>query len=282
LSSSAITLSSATGAAVGSTITVTPSNGFTGQVMVTASALPPGVTCPNSPLAITVPGTTAVTGTLNCQVLETSSTLTASNTRKDRLFEAKTIPPTNAMPPATGGKGWWTLSAGTGFAALFLLFLPGGRKKYRAALGLGLVCILSLTIGCSSNGGGVIPPPTKTATTTKLTVTNGANGRIGSGTAFTFSAAVTGGTPTGQVELFDGSTMIGSAATVSGGTAALTAPATLPVGTHMISAHYLGDTTTTASASGTLNLTVTGTTTIVITTTPAATPAASPLSVTIQ
>jgi len=197
------------------------------------------------------------------------------------MFEAKTIAPANAMPPTTGGKGWWTLSAGTGFAALFLLFLPGGRKKFRAALGLGLVCILSLTIGCSS-GGGVIPPPAKIATVTKLTVTNGVNGRNQLGTAFTFNAAITGGTPTGQVQLFDGGTMIGSAATVSGGAAALTAPTTLPVGTHAITAHYLGDTTTAASASGTLNLTVTGTTTIVITTTPAATPAAPPLSVTVQ
>ena len=32
------------------------------------------------------------------------------------------------------------VSAGTGLAAMFLLFLPG-RKRYRTALGLGLVCV---------------------------------------------------------------------------------------------------------------------------------------------
>jgi pro-kumamolisin-like protein/Big-like domain-containing protein len=265
-------LISSTGAATGTVITVTPSGGFTGPVMVTAGTLPPGVTCPNSPLTITVTGATAVTGTLNCQVTTTSSALSASNAREDRMLEAKTIPST------TPGKGWWSLSAGTGFAALFLLFLPGGRKKYRAALGLGLVCILSLTLGCNGAGSSTTPPPGLTATVTKMTVNND---KVATGTAFTFSVAVTGGTPTGQVELFDGATMIGTAATVAGGTAAPTAPA-LAVGTHMISAHYLGDTTTAASSSGVLNLTVTGPTTIAITTNPAATPVAAPLNITVN
>jgi len=85
-----------------------------------------------------------------------------------------------------------------------------------------------------------------------------------------------------MVELFDGGTMIGTAATVSGGAATLSAPATLAVGTHAISAHYLGDAMTAASTSGTLNTTVTGTTTVAITTNPVATPAAPAISVTIQ
>jgi hypothetical protein len=188
------------------------------------------------------------------------------------MLQAKTL------PPATGVKGWWTLSAGTGFAALFLLFLPGGRKKYRAALGLGLVCILSFTLGCGGGGGNQQPPPTLTPTVTKLTVTSA---KVFSGTAFSFSVSVTGGTPSGQVQLFDGSTMIGAAATVAGGSATPTPPA-LSVGTHSISAHYLGDATTAASNSGALNMTVTGNTTVAITTNPVATPAAPAISVTIQ
>jgi hypothetical protein len=194
------------------------------------------------------------------------------------MFEAKVIPPANAIPPTTPGKGWWALSAGTGFAALFLVFLPGGRKKLRAALGLGLVCILSLTLGCGGGGGSQQPPPTLTQTVTKLTVTSA---KVASPATFSFSVAVTGGSPTGMVQLFDGATMIGTPAAVTGGVATPTAPA-LPVGTHAVSAHYLGDTTTKPSASGTLNLTVTGTTTIAITTTPAATPVASPISVTVN
>jgi len=276
---SAVTLSSSTGAGVNSTITVTPSGGFTGTVAVTPSSLPPGLTCTPSPLNINVTAASAVTGQLSCSVLATSTTLTASNAREDRMLEAKAIPPANAIPPRTsGGKGWWTLSAGTGFAALFLLFLPGGRKKYRAALGLGLVCILSFTLGCGGGGGNQQPPPTLTPTVTKLTVTSA---KVLSGTAFSFSVSVTGGTPTGQVQLFDGGTMIGAAAAVSGGSATPTAPA-LSVGTHSISTHYLGDAQTAASSSGTLNMTVTGSTTVAITTNPVATPAAPAITVTIQ
>ncbi len=266
-------LNSVTGAASTLTVTVTPTGGFTGMVAVTptAASLPPGVTCTPSPLNINVTAATAVQGLLMCSVTATSTVLTASNVREDRMLNAK------AVPPTTGSKGWWTLSAGTGFAAMFLLFLPGGRKKFRAALGLGLVCILALTTGCNGAGGGVKPPPL-TATVTKLTANTG---KVNNGTAFTFSVAVTGGTPTGMVQLFDGATMVGTAATVAGGSAVPTAPG-LAVGTHAISAHYLGDSTTAASASGTLNLTVAGPTTVPVTTNPVGTPAAPAISVTVQ
>jgi subtilase family serine protease len=279
-----LVLSSVSGAAAALTVTVMPTGAAPpGSVTVTASTLPPGVTCPNSPLKINVTGTAAVPGTLNCQVTATSTGQTASLLREERMYDAKLMPPTQTAPPATGGKGWWALSAGTGFAAIFLMFLPGGRKKYRAALGLGLVCLLGITLGCNGgNGGGGTKPPV--ATTTQMTVTN-ASDRVNSGTAFTFSVTVTGGTPGGMAQLFDGGQAIstaGASATVSGGKATLTAPTTLSVGTHSISVHYLGDTTTLASQSGSLNLTVAGGSTIAITTTPAATPAAAAINITIQ
>jgi len=289
LAATPLTLNSTSGAAAGSTITVTPSGGFTGNVVVTATAgsLPPGVTCSNSPLTINVTGATAVQGTLNCQVTASSTALTAANflgaESSHGMLEAKATPAplNNSTSSGETHRGWWTLSAGTGFAALFLMFLPvGGRKRLRAALGLGLICLMALTLGCNGvggNGGGG-GGTQKTATTTGMTVSAD---RVASGTAFTFNVSVTGGAPTGMVQLFDGTTMIGTAAAVSGGMATPTAPA-LPVGTHAISAHYLGDTTTNASQSGTLNLTVTGATQIAITTTPAATPAASPITVTVQ
>lgn len=275
-------LNSTTGAAVGTTITVTPSGGFTGNVVVTATAatLPAGVTCPNSPITINVP--TALTGTLNCQVIASSSGLSAANITAMPFYEAKATP---LKSPASGkntGKGWLALSAGTGFAALFLFFLPGGRKRLHAALGLGLVCILSFTLGCNGGyGGGGGGGPV--ATTTAMTVNAD---KEPSGTAFTFNATVTGGTPAGMAQLYDGATAIstaGASAAVSGGKASLTwNPGAAASGTHMISVHYLGDTYTKASQSGSLNLTVTGGTTIAITTNPTATPAASPITVTVQ
>jgi subtilase family serine protease len=279
-----LVLSSTTGAAAPLTVTVTPSGGFTGQVSLTATAasLPPGVTCPNSPLNINIVAANPVANTLNCQVTATSTGLTASILREERMYEAKVMPPTQTIPPSTGGKGWWALSAGTGFAALFLMFLPGGRKKYRAALGLGLVCLLGITLGCNGVYNGGTKPPV--ATTTQMTVTN-ASAKVNSGTAFTFSVTVTGGTPGGMAQLFDGGVAIstaGASATVSGGKATLSGPTTLSVGTHSISVHYLGDTTTLASQSGSLNLTVAGGSTIAVTTTPVATPAAAAINITVQ
>jgi len=165
-----------------------------------------------------------------------------------------------------GGKGWWTLSAGTGLAAMFLLFWPG-RKRYRVALGLGLVCVLSFTLGCNSyNGGG--GGGGSVATTTKITVTST---KVASGTNIAFSVTITssGTAANGQVQLFDGSTALGSAAAVSSGSATIMNAGLLP-GTHSISAHYLGDTYTQASTSGTLNVTVTGSTTITLQASPAA------------
>lgn len=284
LSSSALTLSSSTGAQPGSsTITVTPTGGFTGNVVVTAGTLPPGVTCPNSPLTINVTGTTAVSMPLNCQVTANSSpTLSAANISESQMYEAKAAPVAPSTAGSKGGaKGWWALSAGSGFAALLLIFLPGGRKRLHAALGLGLVCLLSFTLGCGGYGGGGGGGGGLTATTTGTTVNAD---KVMSGSPFTFTVTVTGGTPAGMAQLFDGGTAIataGASAAVSGGKATLTT-SSLAVGTHAISVHYLGDAYTQASQSGSLNLTVTGNTTIAITTSPVATPAASAINVTVQ
>jgi len=178
--------------------------------------------------------------------------------------------------PRGGDKAWWLLGGGTGLAAIAFLILPG-RKRYRTAFALGLVCVLSFTLGCNNGyggGGGT------SATTTKISVTN-AKVASGTGIAFTVTVTSTGKTPTGSVQLYDGTATVGSATAVSSGTATINV-SNLAVGTHGISAHYLGDSYTQASQSGALNVTVTGNTTVAITTTPAATPAASPVNVTIN
>jgi hypothetical protein len=267
-----VVLSSSTGASVMSAVTVTPSAGFTGMVTVicpTGASLPPGISC-TAPAPINVTSATPVQANLTLSVTATSTTLTASSAPTERPVYAA------AMIPPGGGKGWWDLSAVTGLAVLILLVLPG-RKRYRAALGLGVVCMLSFTLGCGGYGGGGGSP---VATVTHISVP--APGRVASGGTFTFTATVTGGTPTDQVQLYDSGVTIGTAVTVSGGTATLISPA-LSVGTHAISAHYLGDATyTQASQSGSLNVTVTGNTSVAITTNPTATPPAPALNVTIN
>jgi len=60
-----------------------------------------------------------------------------------------------------GARGWWAFSASTGLVAILLLVLPGA-KRYRAALTLGIVCVLGFTLAATSynNGGGGGPVAT--------------------------------------------------------------------------------------------------------------------------
>jgi hypothetical protein len=105
------------------------------------------------------------------------------------------------------------------------------------------------------------------ASHTSLTVTNAKQSFAGNNFAFNVSVTSSGASPTGQVQLFDGSTPLGLPVTISNGTASInTGLAT--VGTHGVSAHYLGNATTLPSASGALNVTVTGATAVQLAATP--------------
>jgi hypothetical protein len=163
---------------------------------------------------------------------------------------------------------------------MLLVFLPG-RKRYRTALGLGLICMLSFTLGCNSSGGGGGGP---VATVTKLTV-NSAKVASSDMTGFRFAISVTGAAAAnGSVQLFNGSSPlngVGPVPVVNGSATIMSAG--LAPGTYSISAHYLGDAKTMPSSSGTLNVTSTGgPASVTISTTPAATPAASPINITIN
>jgi Pro-kumamolisin, activation domain/Bacterial Ig-like domain (group 3) len=261
-----------------STFTATPSGGFTGAVTISCSSLPPGVTaspnCAASPSAfsVTVPsGGGNGTGTLTLNVAAPSSSMSASVILGEReMYWAA------AAPTTGGGKGWWGLGAATGFAAILLLLLPG-RKRYRTAFALGLICVLSLTLGCNGGYGGSGGGPATTTTSFSVAST-----KVPSGTNIMFTVKVTstGTTAAGTAEILEGATVVGSA-TVSGGTATISS-STLAVGTHALTASYLGDAYTKASQSGMLNVTVTGSTTVAITSSPTATPAAAALSLTIN
>lgn len=254
-------------------ITLTPTGGFTSAgVPITCPTLPPGVHCAS--LSIPVPNANPAIGQLSVSVdAPAAANATASLLPAERTLYAATL------LSARGGKGWWMLSGSTGFAAIILLLLPG-RKRFRAALGLGLVCVLSLTLGCSnSGGGGGFTGPV--ATTTHMTVTSATKG--GTGTMFTFTATVTGGTPTDQVQLLDNGVATGAAVAVSGGTAMLSTAALTTVGTHSITAHYVGDATNTGpSSSGPLNVTITGPTTISVAASPAASNGTPAVNITIN
>jgi Pro-kumamolisin, activation domain/Bacterial Ig-like domain (group 3) len=270
------------GASSSSTITVTPSGGFTGSVNVTCAgtALPPGVTCTPNPLTINVTSAAAATGILTVAVAAPSTTMTASRIPVQRPLYAAALAPKN-----TGHlNGWWKFGSGLGFAAIFILLFPplGWRTRIRAVSSLSLLCVLSLALGCggggSSGGGG----GGSTAASTHTSVTVSATKLPSTANNFAFGVTVTssGAAPTGQVQLFDGTTALGLPAPVSNGTVSITTGLT-GIGTHSVTAHYLGDTSTAASSSGALNLTVTGVTAVPLTTSPTGTGSGN-ISLTIQ
>ena len=232
-------------------ITVTPSGGFTGAVAVTCQAagvatgsLPFGVTC--NALSITIPANTtaAVTQSLTVSLTPPSSTMSASAAPAERRFYAA------GLLSSPGARGWWAFSASTGLVAILLLVLPG-RKRYRAALTLGIVCVLGFTLGCNSynNGGGGGPvatttalsvtPATKNATNATITITPYSGAAVQGSASLNDSAA---GTNT-QVPLNNGVGL---------------ANLNLGTGTHSLQANYAGSTADAASKSGTLNVSLTG------------------------
>ena len=248
------------------TITVVPDVPFTAQIPVTcpAGVLPPGVTCSPSPLTISVNGIAPVTGQLTVSVAAPSAPGTTAELRPARNREYASL-----QGPPTDGNGWWRLSAGTGLMAIVLFLLPGPRR-HRTTLALWLVCLLSFAIGCggggssgvTGGGGGTVAAATSSRITAPQT-------KVPRNSPLSFNVAVTlaaSGTAAGNgtVQLFDGTTAVGSPVEAVNGAAVFNNITSLSVGTHQISAHYLGDSSTLASQSGAVNVTVTGNTTISI------------------
>jgi pseudomonalisin len=107
------------------------------------------------------------------------------------------------------------------------------------------------------------------ATTTTLTASAAS---IAYKQGVTFTATVAGTSPSGNVQFWDGATALGSAVTLTGGTAALTTTG-LTVGSHAVAAVYSGDAANHASTSSTLAVAVTQVTTTIslVSSSPAAT-----------
>jgi subtilase family serine protease len=283
ISGTAVTV--ARGATTGntSTITVTPSGGFTGSVTLTAAitSSPTGAQYPptlsfgsTSPVSIT--GATAGTATL------TVSTTAAT---------------TGALEyPARPGARWF--ATGTAALACILLFgIPARRRSWRTMLGM-LALLFTLAGGILSCGGGSgVGTSNPTKTTPTVTVTP-ASLSITTAQPLTVTVAVSGGsgssTPTGAVTLISGS-YTSAASALASGSATISIPAgSLATGTDTLTVTYTPDSSSAStynSASGSNTVTVTtagtpGTTsgayTITVTGTSGSTTATNTISLTVQ
>jgi trimeric autotransporter adhesin len=163
LSGTSVTIPSLGGSG-NSTVTVTPSGGFTGQINLTC-ALASAPTGASNDAACTF-------GSGNYVVISGSTAMTATMT--------VTTTTTKAALQAPHRNGWLATASGTALAGLFLFCLPA-RRRYRLTM---LALLLTLggvvgIIGCGGGGGGGTSPVTGAgAYSFTVTGTDAASGSI--------------------------------------------------------------------------------------------------------
>jgi hypothetical protein len=138
-----------------STITVTPTNGFTGTVSLACSISPTAAsdpaTCSFSQSPVTIGGTVGVSSTLT---IATKAASSAMNRPPELL---------------------WSSTGGAVLALIFFFKIPGRRRGWPAMLGLLVFFACAAGMGCggtvNSSGGGGNGDPGTTAGTYTVTVT---------------------------------------------------------------------------------------------------------------
>jgi hypothetical protein len=133
----------------------------------------------------------------------------------------------------------------------------GGVAAFTATLSVGAHTITATYTGDTNFNRSTSAPITVTITVATTTVLTSSAQSVPSGQPLTFTATVssTSGVPTGSVNFYDASTLLGTATLNAGGVAAFTD--TLSVGSHTITAAYTGDTNFNRSTSAPVTVTIT-------------------------
>lgn len=247
LSSSTFALSVASFAmAAGSpgsgTVTITPSGGFTGTVALTCatgtSGLPAGYTC-----SFAQPNVTVTSGAATTTVILTP-TATAAVAVK-------------AMRASASESPSWAMSL---MAGLFLLglagmvFAPAWHGRNFVVFAGFIVLAAGIVDGCGGGGGSGGGP---FSTTTSL-ASSAIKAQFGSPVTLTATVTPSGAaTPSGTVQLVDNGQAVGGPIRVSAGIASFLSTS-LPVGVHVLTAQYSGDSKTLGSTSAPLTQAITG------------------------
>jgi len=217
-----------------------------------------------------LPGTHSITATYSGDTNNTGSVSSALVEQINKGFPSKTVLTTSGSPSLIGQPVTFTATVTSSRGPIpdgeLVTFYDG-----MAAIGTGTTASSVATFTTSlltakkhtikatyagdsifqASSGSVIQLVNKYPTTTTLTSSPNPSQ---SGQAVTFSAQVTstGPAPTGKVKFLDGTTGIGSATLNGSGVAKLT-KSTLAVGTHPITAQYLGDAFSAKSTSSVVN-----------------------------
>jgi pro-kumamolisin-like protein/Big-like domain-containing protein len=236
------------------TVTITPSNGFTGVVTLACATggtfLPAGYSCSFGQTNVTVnnvPSTTTLS--LSPSSSPNSSVKKAILSAPGDSFSRNSA----ALFPRTGKT--MVFLAGLTLLVLFVC-APGAPKiprNFLAASGL-ILCVTGIVLGCGGSGGGGGGPY---STTTTIASTN-LDAPFGTPVTFTVTVKPSGSvTPTGMVQLYDNGQVYGSPTKVSAGIAIFQA-SSLPIGVHNLQGKYQGDAKTLASTSAAIAQIVTG------------------------
>jgi hypothetical protein len=133
--------------------------------------------------------------------------------------------------------------------------LTGGTAAYTTSS----LSVKTHTIKASYHGNGTLKPSSGSVTqvvekfpTTTSLISNPNPSKFGQAVTFTAHVRSTGPAPTGKVKFLDGAIAIGSVTLNDTGVAKLT-KSTLAVGTHAITAQYLGDAASAKSTSSVVN-----------------------------
>jgi len=217
-------------------LTVSPQFGFSGNVALLCANLPAGVTCTFNPQTGAV-GAGSFQTTLTLSTLSPTASAVASNTHTQAV--AVTL-------------------AAVGIGSLFLILLPGRRKRITWAVLILATTASALTFGCGGGGGKKTTTPTGPQADTLSLSSSSVKAASGSWT--TLKATISGAnaaSATGTVTFYDGAAILGKA-NLSSGSASLTIN-TLSVGIHTITAGYPGDALNlTASTQTALQQAITG------------------------
>jgi subtilase family serine protease len=246
-------------------LSVIPAAGQAGSGQITITPLsqtPSTVTLSLSPLVFS--GYNIVLNpqqvTLNGSPATATISLTPSTAAATNLISSQARHATFFVVPSGD---WRLLGFATGLAVLFLLVLPGRRKRYPMAVGAGLACLLCFVIGCGGGsaatgtgggGGGGGPVPTSITLTTS-------NAKVDQNSAVTLTAQITAQHPlSGMVSLYDYGNQFLGTFPINGSQAVVGELGNFyGIGIHQITAKYSGDAQNLPSTSNVLTQVITGT-----------------------
>jgi Pro-kumamolisin, activation domain/Bacterial Ig-like domain (group 3) len=241
-------------------LNVTPSSTTASSVALSISPAGNGMTATISATTVNLNGA-AVPVTVTVSTLAPSSS--SGSTGSVSKWRLK-----NAGLQIEARHAWWSLSVVTAVMAFYFLGIPGRRRRIRAALFAGLLCLIGVVLGCGGGGGSggggggggsapAQPTITLTASSAKVPVF----------TSITLTATVTSTKPlTGTVTFSafnDG--YPNEPAPLVNGVASVTIKPSVNVGVYPAKASYSGDANNNSATSSPINLALTGSTSVRVT-----------------